>query len=193
MILETPSLQPYISTMILVIALVITHVSGAPCISNQVRQILPTSTITIAAPTTTAEPVGDIKYTGSLGLKIGLALAAIIVCGALLGLLTWHLFFRGGKKNATCPTHATSYKLRDMGERNGGGAGRFWPQPSHTAQTARDEESNAKEQRKPFVRVFPSVYQGGSRSPIDWAEYDRQVEEAREQARKDRKARSEVS
>lgn len=177
--------------MLLAISLIVTHVSGAPFLPNQVRQVLPIATITPSVPTTTAEPVGYTNHTGRLGLKIGVAVVAIIVCGILLGLLIRHFFFRSAKKTATVsPTPATSYKLRDMGARNGGGAGRFWPQSSHTAQTDRDEESRAEEKRKPFVRAFPSVCQGVPRSPINWAEYDRQVEEAREDARKDSKAQS---
>lgn len=161
------------STMILAVAIIVSNVVGAPILTNRVRQsISPT-------PTTTNEVNEHIDDTGRFGLKIGMAFLAIFVGGSLLGSFVYGFFFGGFKKKITRPTQnaSNSYKLRDMGARNG--AGRHWPQPSSLPQAAAGPASASP--RQPPARHFPSVHRAAARSPIDWAQYDHEVEAARKE------------
>jgi hypothetical protein len=90
-------------------------------------------------------------------------------------------FFGGFKKKVTRPTQtaSNSYKLRDMGTRNGGGAGRHWPQSSSSSSPQAAAGPVFTSPCQLPARSFPSVYRATTRSPIDWAQYEREVEAAR--------------
>ena len=166
--------------MIITVAMIINHVAGAPILTNKVRQITsPTPTTTPTTLTATNEANRHIDDTGKFGLKISMAFLVIIVGGALLGALFYGCFFGGFKKEITRPTHNTSnsYKLRDVGSRDGGGAGRHWPQPSIPKQATAGPTSASPYQLPPGR--FPSVYRAAPRSPIDWTQYEREVDAAR--------------
>lgn len=168
-----------LSIMLFVFSTLIVNAAGSPIWPNQVRQfVAPTSTVMLAAPTTTGKVNGHIDGTGKFGLKIGLAFLVIIFGGSLLGALVYRFCIGGSKKTTTRPTQtpSNSYRLRDMGTRNGGGAGRHWPQPSYTPPETAGSASPPLDQL-PTGR-FPSIHRAGTRSPIDWAEYD-QVDPAR--------------